>query len=115
MTATSYAIEMTDRSPAAPGEAETLSLLVHHAGDPVGAVTITWHGDLELEVNSNKFFGGKSPGIDTAWQLADLVRRAMEAHGSTDVGAAADNFVDDEGEALIWEVTLNGAGIGPNA
>jgi len=110
MTATSYAIEMTDRSPAAPGEAEKLSLLIHYAGDPVGAVTIAWHGDLELELNSSKFFGGKSPGIENAWQLADLVRRAMEAHASSDVGEAADNFVDDDGEAVIWEVTLTEAG-----
>ena len=115
MTATSYAIEMTDRSRAAPGEVETMSLLVHHASKPVGAVTITWHGDLELEVSSSKFFGGKSPGIDTAWQLADLVRRAMEAHSATGLGDAADSFIDDDGGALIWEVTLNGAGIGTDA
>ena len=104
MTAASYAIEMTDRSRAAPGESDVLSVLVLYAGDPVGAVTITWHGDLELELNASKFFGGRSPGIENAWQLADLVRRAVEARCPKGISQAAHDVFDPDGETLAWEI-----------
>ena len=110
MTAASYAIEMTDRSPAAPGQCDVLSVLVLYSGDPVGAVTITWHGDLELELNASKFFGGRSPGIENAWQLADLVRRAVEARCPKGISEAAHHFFDPDGETLAWEVTLSDDG-----
>jgi hypothetical protein len=101
---------MTDRSSGGPGEGDTLSLLVLFAGDPVGAVTIDWHGDLELQISSSKFFGGKSPGIDNAWQLANLVRRAIEAESPAGISHAHGAFLDGEGMVQTWEITLEDDG-----
>ncbi|NJM92861.1 MAG: hypothetical protein HC861_09800, partial [Rhodospirillaceae bacterium] len=70
---------MTERTPPSAGASEALALLVLYAGDPIGAVTIEWHGAFELSLSSSKFFGGRSPGIGNAWQLADLVFRAIAA------------------------------------
>lgn len=106
MTAVGYAIQMTERIPATPGKSEELSLLILHDDKPVGAVTLTWHGDLELAVSSSKFFGGKSPGIDNAWQLVDLVKRAVEAEHPDGITGAADGFVGEDREEVIWEISL---------
>jgi hypothetical protein len=110
MTATGYAIQMTERTLAQPGESEALSLLVLYWGDPIGSVTIEWHGDLELSLAASKFFGGKSPGIDNAWQLADLVRRAVEAKDAAGIAAAIHGFTSEDGEDMIWEVAMEPAG-----
>jgi len=104
MTATGYAIQMTERTPPTPGESEALSLLVLYAEKPIGSVTIEWHGDLELSFSSSKFFGGKSPDIDNAWQLADLVFRAIKAEDDRGITAAIDSFSTDEGEDVIWQI-----------
>lgn len=104
MTARGYAIQMTERTPPTAGENEALSLLVLYADKPIGSVTIEWHGAFELSLSSSKFFGGKSPGIDNAWQLADLVRRAVEAEAAEGITGAIDGFADKEGEAVIWEI-----------
>jgi hypothetical protein len=101
---------MTDRSLGAPGESEKLSLLVLHAGNPVGAVTIEWHGDLEFALTSSKFFGGKSPGIDNAWQLAILVCRAIEVESPAGISEAENSFLGPDGKALSWEISLHGEG-----
>lgn len=106
MAAACYALQMTDRSPGAPGECEELSLVVLYAGKPIGAVTFEWHGDLELSLTSSKFFGGKSPGIENAWQLVNLVRRAVEAESSDGITGAASSFDGQEGEDVIWEISL---------
>ncbi len=100
MTATGYAIQMTERTLAKPGESEVLSLLVFYAGDPIGSVTVEWHGELELSLTASKFFGGKSPGIDNAWQLADLVRRAVEVEDAAGITGAIDGFGDGD----VWEI-----------
>lgn len=110
MTAHGYAIQMTERSQAAAGESETLSLLVLYDDKPIGAVTIEWHGEFELSLSSSKFFGGKSPGIDNAWQLADLVFRAIEAEDATGITGAANAFAGKEGEEVIWELTPEAGG-----
>ena len=112
VTADSYAIQMTERTLPAAGESEALSLLVLYAGDPIGSVTIEWHGALELSIAASKFFGGKSPGIDNAWQLADLVRRAIEAEDTRGIIGAADSFVGGDGEEIVWEIQ-SPAGGGP--
>ena len=88
-----------------------VSLLVLHAGKPIGAVTMEWHGDLELSFSSQKFFGGKSPGIDNAWQLADLVRRAVEAEAAAGIAAAIDGFTLKDGEDVIWEIQPPAGGL----
>lgn len=106
MTARLYAIQMTDRSPGAPGESEELSLLVLYAGKPIGAVTIEWHGEFELALTSSKFFGGKSPGIDNAWQLANLVCRAVETEHRGGITGAVDGFSSEAGDEVIWEFSL---------
>ncbi len=110
MAASHYAIQMTDRTPGAPGESEELSLLVLYAGKPIGAVTIEWHGDLELALQSSKFFGGKSPGIDNAWQLANLVRQAIEADSPGGISEADDSFFGQDSTQLTWEITLHDKG-----
>ncbi|MEM8949763.1 MAG: hypothetical protein AAGC99_10555 [Pseudomonadota bacterium] len=110
MTADSYAIQMTERTLASAGESEVLSLLVLYAEKPIGSVTIEWHGEFELSVSSSKFFGGKSPGIDNAWQLADLVRRAVEAEDAAGITAAIDGFIGRDGEEVIWEINQPSAG-----
>ncbi|MEM9629242.1 MAG: hypothetical protein AAGA21_23645 [Pseudomonadota bacterium] len=110
MTADSYAIQMTERTLASAGESEVLSLLVLYAEKPIGSVTIEWHGEFELSVSSSKFFGGKSPGIDNAWQLADLVRRAVEAEDAAGITAAIDGFIGRDGEEIIWEINQPSAG-----
>lgn len=112
MTAMGYAIQLTDRTPAQPGASEELSLLVLYGGKPIGSVTIEWHGDLELMISAAKFFGGKSPGIDNAWQLADMVRRAVEAENPDGITAAAEGFISRDGEELVWEISLDGAARG---
>lgn len=104
MTATGYAIQMTERIPPSPGESEALSLIVLYNEKPIGSVTMEWHGDLELSFSSSKFFGGKSPGIDNAWQLADLVRRAVEAEHAEGITGAIDGFVGHDGEDIIWQI-----------
>ena len=104
VTADSYAIQMTERTLPSAGESEVLSLLVLYAEKPIGSVTIEWHGEFELSVSSSKFFGGKSPGIDNAWQLADLVRRAVETEHAAGITAAADAFTGKDGEEIIWEI-----------
>lgn len=109
MAAISYAIQLTERTQASPGTSEELSLLILHDDKPVGAVTFEWHGDLELKLSSSKFFGGKSPGIDNAWQLAELVRRAVEAEHRDGITGAADSFASKDGEEVIWEVSLEPA------
>jgi len=63
-----------------------------------------WHGDLELSFSSSKFFGGKSPGIDNAWQLAGLVRRAVEAEDAAGITGAIDGFTTENGEDIIWQI-----------
>ena len=110
MTAHHYAIQMTERRPAIAGESEALSLLVLYAEKPIGSVTIEWHGEFELSLSSSKFFGGKSPGIDNAWQLADLVFRAIEAEDSTGITGAVDSFTGMDGEEVIWELHQPPAG-----
>jgi len=104
MTAAGYAIQMTERTPPSPGESEALSLLVLYAEKPIGSVAIEWHGDLELSFSSSKFFGGKSPGIDNAWQLANLVRRAIEAEDAAGITAAIQGFTTEDGEDVVWEI-----------
>ncbi len=104
MTANGYAIQMTERTPPSPGESEALSLLVLYDGKPIGSVAMEWHGELELSLSSSKFFGGKSPGIDNAWQLANLVRRAIEAEDATGITAAVHAFTTEEGEDVIWQI-----------
>ena len=99
-----YAIQMTERTSPSPGENEALSLLVLYAGDPIGSVTMEWHGDLEFALAASKFFGGKSPGIDNAWQLANLVRRAIEAEDVAGITAAIHAFTTEEGQDLVWEI-----------
>jgi hypothetical protein len=108
MAASRYALQMTDRSPGAPGESDELSLLVLHDGNPVGAVILEWHGDLELNLTSSKFFGGKSPGIENAWQLANLVCRAIEVESPGGISEADDGFLGPDGTTLSWEITLHG-------
>ncbi len=110
MTASGYAIQMTERTPPSPGESEALSLLVLYEQKPIGSVTMEWHGDLELSFSSSKFFGGKSPGIDNAWQLADLVRRAIEAEDAAGITAAIDGFSTEDGEDVIWTIDQPPAG-----
>ena len=83
-----------------------------YADKPIGSVTIEWHGEFELSVSSSKFFGGKSPGIDNAWQLADLVRRAVEAEDAAGITAVADSFAGGDGEEVIWEIHQPPAGGG---
>jgi hypothetical protein len=104
VTADSYAIQMTERTLPAAGASETLSLLVLYANQPIGSVTIEWHGEFELSIASSKFFGGKSPGIDNAWQLVDLVRRAVETEHAAGITGVADSFVDKDGEDVIWHL-----------
>lgn len=104
MTARGYAIQMTERTPPSPGESEALSLLVLYDEKPIGSVAMEWHGELELSFSSSKFFGGKSPGIDNAWQLADLVRRAVEAEDAAGITAAIHAFTADDGDDVIWEL-----------
>ena len=106
VTADSYAIQMTERTLPSAGESEVLSLLILYADQPIGSVTIEWHGEFELSIASSKFFGGKSPGIDNAWQLADLVRRAVEAEDAAGITAAIDGFLGNDGEEVIWQVAL---------
>ncbi|MGI9504005.1 MAG: hypothetical protein ACR2RE_13230 [Geminicoccaceae bacterium] len=110
MTAIGYAIQMTERTPPSPGESEALSLLVFYGEKPIGSVTMEWHGDLALSLAASKFFGGKSPGIDNAWQLADLVRRAVEAEDAAGIAAAIDGFSTEDGEDVIWEIDQPPAG-----
>ncbi|MGI9417386.1 MAG: hypothetical protein ACR2RA_06055 [Geminicoccaceae bacterium] len=105
MAATGYAIQMTERTPPSPGESEALSLLVFYAGKPIGSVTIEWHGELEFTLAASKFFGGKSPGIDSAWQLANLVRRAVEAEDAAGITAAIHGFTTENGDDVVWELT----------
>ena len=108
MTASGYAIQMTERTPPSPGESEALSLLVLHDEKPIGSVTMEWHGELEFAIAASKFFGGKSPGIDNAWQLADLVRRAIEAEDATGITGAIHAFTTEDGEDVIWEIARGG-------
>lgn len=108
MAASCYALQMTDRSPGTPGESDELSLLVLYEDKPIGAVMFERHGDLELTLTSSKFFGGKSPGIENAWQLANLVRRAVEAVDSGGITGAVSGFVGKDGEDVIWEISLDG-------
>ena len=110
MTATGYAIQLTERTPSSPGESEALSLLVFYAGNPIGSVTMEWHGDLEFALAASKFFGGKSPGIDNAWQLANLVRRAVEAEDAAGITGAIHAFTAEDGEEVVWELTQPPAG-----
>ena len=104
MAARGYAIQMTERTPPAAGESEALSLLVLFEDKPIGSVAIEWHGDFELSLSSSKFFGGKSPGIDNAWQLADLVFRAITKEHGDGITGAADSFAGADGEEVIWHV-----------
>lgn len=104
MTAHGYAIQMTERTLPNAGEGEALSLLVLYQKKAIGAVTIEWHGDFELSLTSSKFFGGKSPGINNAWQLADLVRRAIEAEDAAGITGAIDGLAGKDGEDVIWEL-----------
>lgn len=113
MTAQGYAIQMTERTTPTVGASEALSLLVLYEGDPIGAVTIEWHGEFELSLSSSKFFGGKSPGVHNAWQLADLVRRAVEAQHAAGITGAADGFMGGDGEDFIWEIAPQPGGRGP--
>ena len=110
VTTHGYAIQMTERTPPSAGESEALSLLVLYAEKPIGSVTIEWHGEFELSIASSKFFGGKSPGIDNAWQLADLVRRAVETEHAAGITAAADAFTGKDGEDIIWHLHQPPAG-----
>lgn len=110
MTATGYAIQMTERTPPSPGESEVLSLLVLHAGKPIGSVTMEWHGDLEFAIAASKFFGGKSPGIDNAWQLSDLIFRAITAEDATGITGAIHGFSTEDGEAVVWEIQAPAGG-----
>ena len=111
MTADSYAIQMTERTPPSPGENEALSLLVLFAGKPIGSVTMEWHGELEFAIAASKFFGGKSPGIDNAWQLANLVRRAIEAEDAAGITAAIHAFTTEDGDDVIWELQPPAGGL----
>ncbi|MEZ5932155.1 MAG: hypothetical protein R3F54_09415 [Alphaproteobacteria bacterium] len=104
MTAASYALQMTERTLPSAGASEAVSLLVLYADKPIGSVTIEWHGDFELSVSTSKFFGGKSPAIDNAWQLADLVLRAIAAEHEDGITGAIDAFTGEDGEALIWHL-----------
>ncbi|MGH1483450.1 MAG: hypothetical protein ACRBM6_32920 [Geminicoccales bacterium] len=104
MTATGYAIQMTERTSPSPGENEVLSLIVLYDEKPIGSVTMEWHGDLELSFSSSKFFGGKSPGIDNAWQLAGLVFRAITAEDGAGITRAAQAFTSENGEDIIWQI-----------
>ncbi len=104
VTANGYAIQMTERTLPSAGESEALSLLVLYEGKAIGAVAMEWHGEFELSLTSSKFFGGKSPGIDNAWQLADLVRRAIETEHAAGITGAADSFVSRDGEDVVWEL-----------
>ncbi len=114
MTAAGYAIQMTERTPPSPGESEALSLLVLHDGKPIGSVAMEWHGDLELSFSSSKFFGGKSPGINNAWQLAGLVFRAIQSEHADGITAAIHGFTPEDGEDVIWEIQPQSpAGGGP--
>ncbi|MEL6961387.1 MAG: hypothetical protein AAFO01_01450 [Pseudomonadota bacterium] len=106
MTVNGYAIQMTERTLPRAGESETLSLLVLYDGKAIGSVTVEWHGEFELSLSSSKFFGGKSPGIDNAWQLANLVRRAIEAEDSRGITSAADSFINKDGEDVTWHLGL---------
>ena len=106
MTAIGYAIQMTERTPPSPGESEALSLLVFYGEKPIGSVTMEWHGELEFAIAASKFFGGKSPGIDNAWQLANFVRRAVEAEDAAGITGAIHAFTTEEGEDVIWEIQL---------
>jgi hypothetical protein len=110
VTADSYAIKMTERTLPAAGESEAMSLLVLYAEKPIGSVTIEWHGEFELAIASSKFFGGKSPGVDNAWQLADLVRRAVEAEHAVGITGAAPGLIAADGEEIIWEIHQPTAG-----
>ena len=105
MTANGYAIQMTERTLPSAGKSETLSLLILYDGKAIGAVAIEWHGEFELSLSSSKFFGGKSPGIDNAWQLADLVRRAIESEDATGITGAVSAFANQDGEEMIWELS----------
>lgn len=105
-----YAMQMTERSTPSPGESEALSLLVLYDGKPIGSVTMEWHGDFELSLSSSKFFGGKSPGIDNAWQLADLVRQAVEAEHAEGITGAVDSLTGKDGEEVIWQLAQPPAG-----
>ncbi len=105
MTAGGYAIQMTERTRGSPGESEALSLLVLFEDRPIGSVTIEWHGEFELSLAASKFFGGKSPGIDNAWQLADLVFRAITTEHGDGIIGVADGFAGTDGEEIIWEVS----------
>ena len=111
MTASGYAIQMTERTPPSPGESEALSLLVLYDGKPVGSVAMEWHGDLELSLSSSKFFGGKSPGIDNAWKLADLVFRAIQFEHADGITAAIHGFTAEDGEDVIWEIQPPAGGV----
>jgi hypothetical protein len=104
MTASGYAIQMTGRTPPSPGESEALSLLVLYGEKPIGSVTMEWHGELEFAIAASKFFGGKSPGIDNAWQLANLVRRAIEAEHAAGITEVVHSFTTDDGDDVIWEI-----------
>ena len=104
VTSDSYAIQMTERTLPSAGESEALSLLVLYAEKPIGSVAIEWHGEFELSIASSKFFGGKSPGIDNAWQLADLVFRAIAVEHREGITEAVHAFASHDGEELIWEI-----------
>ena len=69
----SYAIELKDFHAGAAGESDHMLLEVSYDGGPVASVTVTWHGDFELEVSASKYFGGKTPGVATAWELSKHV------------------------------------------
>lgn len=90
-----------------------LSLLVLYADKPIGSVTIEWYGDFELSITSSKFFGGKSPGVDNAWQLADLVRRIVEKEHPTGITGAADGFASKDSDHPIGLPTGPSAGGAP--
>ena len=53
---------------------------------------------------SSKFFGGKSPGIDNAWQLADLVFRAIASEHSEGITEAVQELVGGKGRGRAEEL-----------
>ena len=91
MAPAQLAIIKRDHHVGGVGEPESLLLEIAYDEDPVASVVIEWHGDLELDVKVTKYFGGKTPGITTAWQLQALVMETISLHlekGETDFSAA---------------------------
>ncbi len=80
MATAQYTVVKKDHHIGGPGDTESFLLEIAYDDDPVAAVTIEWHGYLELEFKITKFFGGKTPGIKTAWKLQSLVMQTITAH-----------------------------------